>query len=99
MCQHWRHCLCSKRHSENELGLLVFPWVNFNAVYIVRTATTISMCLLILVEICCEMTILRQVEIVIFCHRNATPTVWLLPKYKAHIKGFPICTSKGSRHG
>ena len=54
-------------HCKNEL--LVFPWTNFNAVYVVRTATINSTCLLIQVEICCEMTILQQVEIgVISCH-------------------------------
>ena len=52
------------------------------------------MCLLILVEICYEMTILQQVKIVIFLpyfRLIATRTAWLLHKYKAHIKGFPIC--------
>ena len=54
-------------HCKNEL--LVFPWSNFSAVYVVRTATINSTCLLIQVEICCEMTILQQVEIgVISCH-------------------------------
>ena len=41
------------------------------------------------------MTILQQVEIVIFLPQYfrsiETCTVWLLHKYKAHIKGFPIC--------
>ena len=54
-------------HCKNEL--LVFPWTNFNAVYVAGTATINSTCLLIQVEICCEMTILQQVEIgVISCH-------------------------------
>ena len=45
-------------------------------------------------EICCEMTILQQGEIVVFmtCFRStATHTVWLLHKFEAHIKVFPIC--------
>ena len=41
------------------------------------------------------MTILQQVEIVVmfmpFVRSIATHTVWLLHKYKAHIKGLPIC--------
>ena len=49
---------------QNEL--LVFPWIDFNAFLIVRTATISSTCLLILFEICCELTIFQQVEIAIF---------------------------------
>ena len=39
--------------------------VNFNAFKIVRTATTHSTCHLVLFKSCCEMTMLRHVEIVV----------------------------------
>ena len=79
---------------QNEL--LVFLWIDFNAVKIVRTTTINSTCLLILVEICCEMTILQQVEIV-FSMPNfrsiATGTEWLLHEDEDHIKGFPYVST------
>ena len=41
------------------------------------------------------MTILQQVEIVVifmpYSRSIATHTMWLLHKYEAHIKVFPIC--------
>ena len=56
--------------------------------------------LLILVEICREMTILQQVEVVLISmpyfrsiDRNAY-CVCLLHKYEAHMKGLPICFSE-----
>ena len=60
---------------------------------ILRTAKINSTSLLVLVEICFEMTILQQVEIVVFMpyfRSIATHTVCLLHKYEAHIKGFPM---------
>ena len=49
---------------------------------------------LIQVEICCEMTILQQVEIVISCHifgQSLLLLCGLLHKYKAYIVELPIC--------
>ena len=44
------------------------------------------------------MMILQQVEIVFFFNQYfqsiVTRTVWLMHKYKAHIKGFPMCLRK-----
>ena len=50
-----------------KMTLLIFPWIDFNAVSIVTTATNTcnSTCLSILVEIGCGMTILQQVEVVL----------------------------------
>ena len=47
------------------MTLLNFLWIDFNAVYIATTATNNSTCLLILEEICREMTMLQQVEVVV----------------------------------
>ena len=67
-----------EEHSKHEF--LIFLWTNFNAVCIVRTATINYTCLSILVEICREMTILRQVEIIVifmpYFQSIAFHTVW-----------------------
>ena len=58
--KHFRMC-------EGEPRKLVFPWVNFNAAYIVRTATINYTCLNILFEICFEMMILQSVNRYSYC--------------------------------
>ena len=75
ICQHYRQCLCSER--------LVFPWINFNADWIGRTATINSTCLLILVEICCEWWFYNRLKSYFFGHFRAIAirTVWLLHTY------------------
>ena len=93
MLMQWKH-----KHE-----LLVFPWINFNAVWIFTTVTINFTCLLSIVEICCEMPILQQVEIIIifmpYFRSIVTVTVWLLHKYEAHMyqgvfNMFPQFTSK-----
>ena len=67
--------------------------VNQYVVKIIRTATIDSSCLLILVGICCDMTILQQVEVIFFCHIFGQSLligvlhVWLLPKYESSYQG------------
>ena len=78
--------------------LLSFPWNNFIAVWIIRTATIKSTNLYIVVEIWWEMMILQLVEIVVIF----LPYFWSIAtlilcvyctnvKCEAHIKGFQIC--------
>ena len=62
----WHGCHCGLYvHSRNNFIILAFLWVNFIAVWIIRIAQLTSTCL-ILSKFCCEMKILRLVEIVIF---------------------------------